>query len=133
MDTTRSTPVIEHYEDKNKTRRGSRDERSVGESRYTGTRRVSVCCLFVWLTAEFADSPPATPGTRLLSIMMNSSPERQRTLVLMSRKDAIEAQINHQLSLIRLNDSTMNSPLLDPQGFPRADIDIVSVRNVRLL
>lgn len=56
--------------------------------------------------------------------------QRSVALRLMNQKDRIEAQIEHQLSVLRMNESTMQSPLLDPEGFPRADIDIVSVRNV---
>lgn len=58
--------------------------------------------------------------------------QQQRTaaLRLMDEKDRIEAHIDHQLSILRMNDSTMQSPLVDSEGFPRADIDIVSVRTV---
>jgi len=62
----------------------------------------------------------------------HSEPSRQHALALIERKDAIQAQIDHHLSALSLNESTMNSPLLDPQGFPRADIDIVAVRNARV-
>jgi 26S proteasome non-ATPase regulatory subunit 9 len=60
--------------------------------------------------------------------------QQQRTaaLRLMDEKDRIEAQIDHQLSILRMNDSTMQSPLVDSEGFPRADIDIVSVRTVNV-
>ncbi|KAF9504319.1 hypothetical protein BS47DRAFT_1308346 [Hydnum rufescens UP504] len=58
--------------------------------------------------------------------------ERQRTLALVSRKEGVEAQIQHYLSILSLNDSTMKSPLVDPQGFPRADIDVASVRTARV-
>lgn len=56
--------------------------------------------------------------------------QRAATLQLMNEKDRIEAQIDHQLSILRMNDSTMQTPLVDSEGFPRADIDIVSVRTV---
>jgi hypothetical protein len=58
---------------------------------------------------------------------------RSAALALMNRKDLIDAQIQHQYSLLTMNQSTMTSPLLDPDGFPRADIDLVTVRTVRLL
>lgn len=59
--------------------------------------------------------------------------QRAATLQLMNEKDRIEAQIDHQLSILRMNDSTMQTPLVDSEGFPRADIDIVSVRTVNSL
>lgn len=51
-------------------------------------------------------------------------------IALMDQKSRIETQIQHHMSILRSNESTMDSPLLDTEGFPRADIDIVSVRNV---
>lgn len=66
----------------------------------------------------------------IMSVQDPAQQERSVALRLMDQKELIEAQIEHQQSILRLNDSTMQSPLLDPEGFPRADIDIVSVRNV---
>ena len=60
------------------------------------------------------------------------SPNRERTLTLMAKKDSIEAQIEHHISILRANDSTMQSPLVDTGGFPRADIDVASVRIVSI-
>lgn len=51
---------------------------------------------------------------------------------LMSRKDAIEAELEAQSSILKANSSTLNSPLLDSEGFPRADIDIWAVRHARV-
>ena len=51
---------------------------------------------------------------------------------LMSRKDAIEAELEAQSSILKANSSTLNSPLLDSEGFPRADIDVWAVRHARV-
>jgi len=70
------------------------------------------------------------PGDNKSDITMQQ--QRAATLRLMNEKDRIEAQIEHQLSVLRMNDSTMQSPLVDSEGFPRADIDIVSIRTVNV-
>jgi len=46
--------------------------------------------------------------------------EHARTLMI--RKDGIEAELNTQLSILRANDATLQSPLVDNQGFPRDDL-----------
>jgi len=51
---------------------------------------------------------------------------------MMARKENIEAELDAQLSILKANDSTMSSPLLDPEGFPRADIDVWAVRLARV-
>jgi len=70
------------------------------------------------------------PGDNKSDITMQQ--QRAATLRLMDERDRIEAQIEHQLSVLRMNDSTMQTPLVDSEGFPRADIDIVSVRTARV-
>lgn len=49
----------------------------------------------------------------------------------MAKKDQIEAEIEAHSSVLRLNNSTMQSPLVDSQGFPRDDVDIYAVRGAR--
>lgn len=51
---------------------------------------------------------------------------------LMARKENIEAELDAQLSILKANSSTLNSPLLDPEGFPRSDIDVWAVRHARV-
>lgn len=51
---------------------------------------------------------------------------------LMSRKDAIESELEAQVSILKANSSTLNSPLLDSEGFPRSDIDVWAVRHARV-
>ncbi|KAJ6585007.1 proteasome 26S subunit [Mycena capillaripes] len=52
---------------------------------------------------------------------------------LMLQKENIEAQLQLQGSILASNaGATMDSPLVDADGFPRADIDIYAVRNARI-
>ncbi|KAL4251825.1 26S Proteasome non-ATPase regulatory subunit 9 [Abortiporus biennis] len=51
---------------------------------------------------------------------------------LMIRKDAIEAEIEAQHSILKANSSTLTTPLVDAEGFPRADIDVWAVRTARV-
>lgn len=51
---------------------------------------------------------------------------------LMARKDAIEAEIKTRLEVLKANNCTMQTPLVDAEGFPRADIDIWEVRHARV-
>lgn len=44
---------------------------------------------------------------------------------LMARKDNIEAELEAQLSILQSNGMTdLRTPLVDAEGFPRADIDV---------
>ncbi|KAI0822225.1 hypothetical protein BC628DRAFT_1327516 [Trametes gibbosa] len=51
---------------------------------------------------------------------------------LMARKDAIEAEMDAQSSVLQSHGVTMDTPLVDAEGFPRADIDIWAVRHARV-
>lgn len=57
---------------------------------------------------------------------------RQRALELVAQKQAIEEQILSQRAILDANESTMSTPLVDEEGFPRADIDIYAVRHARV-
>lgn len=50
----------------------------------------------------------------------------------MAQKAAIEQQLSSQFSILEANQSTMNTPLVDPEGFPRSDIDVWAVRQARV-
>jgi len=52
------------------------------------------------------------------------------TLVI--SKSSIEDEIESQAAILRANDSTLESPLTDGDGFPRADIDVWAVRHARV-
>ena len=51
---------------------------------------------------------------------------------MMDQKKTIEQQIEAQISILKANSSTMQTPLVDSDGFPRADIDIYAVRGARV-
>ncbi len=51
---------------------------------------------------------------------------------LMERKDKIQEELNAQFSVLKSESCTMNTPLVDEQGFPRGDIDIYAVRQARV-
>lgn len=50
----------------------------------------------------------------------------------MDRKDAIQAELDAQFSILSLHQSTMHTPLVDREGFPRGDIDVFAVRHARV-
>lgn len=56
----------------------------------------------------------------------------EQARALMQRKDNIEAEIETHISILKANDSTLQSPLVDVEGFPRADIDVYAVRGARV-
>ncbi|KAI0087800.1 hypothetical protein BDY19DRAFT_953271 [Irpex rosettiformis] len=51
---------------------------------------------------------------------------------LMLQKDSIENAIKHELETLKSNNCTMQTPLVDAEGFPRADIDVWEVRHARV-
>ena len=58
---------------------------------------------------------------------------RDRAKQLMQERDLIQSEIQqHQQTLQTNGDVGMTGPLVDAQGFPRADIDVVAVRNARV-
>ena len=60
----------------------------------------------------------------------DSPAERARTL--MARKDAIEAELEAQGSILKANNTDMRRPLVDREGFPRDDLDVWAVRHARV-
>ncbi|KAJ4491443.1 hypothetical protein C8J55DRAFT_420778 [Lentinula edodes] len=60
----------------------------------------------------------------------DSPAEQAKTL--MNQKKNIESEIESHISILKANQSTMQTPLVDPDGFPRADIDIYAVRGARV-
>ncbi|KIO02830.1 hypothetical protein M404DRAFT_647376 [Pisolithus tinctorius Marx 270] len=65
--------------------------------------------------------------------LMLPSPDspRERARQLIAKKDAIEAEINAQADVLKANSSDMTTPLVDREGFPRADLDIYAIRRAR--
>jgi len=52
---------------------------------------------------------------------------------LIALKSSIEDEIGSQAAILRANNATLNSPLTDEDGFPRADIDVWAVRHARVM
>ncbi|TFY63893.1 hypothetical protein EVG20_g6142 [Dentipellis fragilis] len=65
-------------------------------------------------------------------ILPSPSSPAERARTLMAQKDAIEGQIREQLDILRANGTNTQEPLVDRDGFPRADIDIWAVRHARV-
>ncbi|SRR6266404_6488219 len=57
---------------------------------------------------------------------------KERARALMARKDAIEAELEAQGSILRANNTDMRQPLVDREGFPRGDLDVWAVRHARV-
>ncbi|KZO96905.1 hypothetical protein CALVIDRAFT_536827 [Calocera viscosa TUFC12733] len=57
---------------------------------------------------------------------------RQRALELMQQKEGLQSEMDLHFATLRSNQSTMNTPLLTPDGFPRDDIDVFAVRTARV-
>ncbi|OSD07276.1 hypothetical protein PYCCODRAFT_1442045 [Trametes coccinea BRFM310] len=63
---------------------------------------------------------------------MNNTAAATNVRSLMARKDAIEAEMEAQFSILQSNAVNMDTPLVDSEGFPRADIDVWAVRHARV-
>ncbi|EJU03072.1 hypothetical protein DACRYDRAFT_77926 [Dacryopinax primogenitus] len=57
---------------------------------------------------------------------------RQHALVLVKQQEALETEMELHFTTLRANRSTMHTPLLTPDGFPRDDIDVFAVRTARV-
>jgi 26S proteasome regulatory subunit N4 len=56
----------------------------------------------------------------------------ERARALMARKDALEAELEAQGSILKVNNTDMRQPLVDREGFPRNDLDVWAVRHARV-
>ena len=68
-------------------------------------------------------------------VMGNRLPDespRDQARALMTRKQNIEAELEAQITILKANECDMETPLVDREGFPRADIDVWAVRNARV-
>lgn len=75
--------------------------------------------------------PPSGPSSSAAAV--SSLPDtRAHAEALIAQKTSIEAALNAQFSILKSHNIDMSTPLVDPAGFPRADIDIVAVRNARV-
>jgi hypothetical protein len=60
----------------------------------------------------------------------DSPSERARSLI--ARKDALEAELEAQGSILKANNTDMRQSLVDREGFPRDDLDVWAVRHARV-
>lgn len=56
----------------------------------------------------------------------------ERARILVARKDALEAELEAQGSILKANNTDMRQPLVDREGFPRDDLDVWAVRHARV-
>lgn len=56
---------------------------------------------------------------------------REHARALMSQKENIEAELDAQFSILKVNNVDMTTPLVDREGFPRADVDVYAIRHAR--
>ncbi|GAA6024123.1 hypothetical protein JCM11491_001098 [Sporobolomyces phaffii] len=62
-----------------------------------------------------------------------AAPVSARIEGVLTRRSNLEALVAVHHSTLDANDhATMHTPLVDPQGFPRSDIDVAAVRNARV-
>jgi 26S proteasome non-ATPase regulatory subunit 9 len=60
----------------------------------------------------------------------NAAAEHARSLI--TKKDTIQQEMEAQLAILTSNSCTIQTALIDAQGFPRADIDVFAVRHARV-
>ena len=58
--------------------------------------------------------------------------KRAYALSLISQKGGLETELQAQYDILLSHNSTMSTPLVDTEGFPRADIDIWAIRHARV-
>ncbi|CUA68788.1 26S proteasome non-ATPase regulatory subunit 9 [Rhizoctonia solani] len=60
------------------------------------------------------------------------TPAQEQAFALMAERDQVDQQLQAHISILSSHGATMSTTLVDAQGFPRADIDIVAVRTARV-
>ncbi|GAA97042.1 uncharacterized protein L969DRAFT_96929 [Mixia osmundae IAM 14324] len=63
--------------------------------------------------------------------MSSSANQRQEALRLAERRSNLEAELEVHLELLQSHGVTLNSALVDREGFPRADVDISAILEAR--
>lgn len=64
-----------------------------------------------------------------LNPQLNQSVDNANQLI--KQKEQIESQIQEYEAILRSHKVGMKTPLVDSDGFPRADIDVYAVRTAR--
>ena len=119
------------------------DQLARGLSAYCA--RLAICSMPKYGPSDLPDAQATLQGALLdstppscavmgftLPPRMNNTPSAENVRGLMARKDAIEAEMEAQFSILQSNSVTMDSPLVDADGFPRDDIDVWAVRHARV-
>ncbi|GAA5915924.1 Nas2p [Sporobolomyces salmoneus] len=76
--------------------------------------------------------PSSTTATTSTTVS-STAPLSERLSSVLQRRSNLEAVLSvHYSTLSTNNNSTLKTPLVDPQGFPRSDIDVAAVRNARV-
>ncbi|KAG8705840.1 putative 26S proteasome regulatory subunit [Ceratobasidium sp. 394] len=60
------------------------------------------------------------------------TPAQERALALMTERDQVDQQLQAHISTLTSHGVTMSTRLVDGQGFPRADLDLVAIRTTRV-
>jgi len=63
---------------------------------------------------------------------MNTTSARTAAQALVSQRDSLRDELEVQYEILKANNCTGSEPLVDAQGFPRADVDVYSVRRARV-
>src|SRR6266550_6567471 len=89
------------------------------------------------MTTEVRDRPSIASTSEMMGYTLPSSSEegspRDQARALMEKKQNIEAELEALLSVLNANSNCgMDTPLVDRDGFPRADIDVWAVRSARV-
>ena len=96
-----------------------------------------ICSNFLYV--RFGNkSLPRRPASLSFALHSRSLPQllkmskRAYALSLISQKEGLEAELQAQYDILKSHNSTMSTPLVDAEGFPRADIDIWAIRHARV-
>jgi 26S proteasome non-ATPase regulatory subunit 9 len=65
-------------------------------------------------------------------VLPSSDSPAEKARALIARRVTLEAELGEQLAIMRANGVDSRSPLVDADGFPRADVDIWAVRHARV-
>jgi 26S proteasome non-ATPase regulatory subunit 9 len=77
-------------------------------------------------------TPPLIETVTMGYTLPSPDSPTERARELMARKDAIEAELEAQGSILKANNTDMRQPLVDSEGFPRGDLDVWAVRHARV-
>ncbi|GMK55261.1 hypothetical protein CspeluHIS016_0203170 [Cutaneotrichosporon spelunceum] len=75
--------------------------------------------------------PAPVPTTLPLPHAEAYDEPREYARALMQRKEEIEAEIDALNAVVASHGASSDTPLIDPEGYPRADIDVYAIRHAR--